>query len=128
MKRVLAALLLLTLLAGLGACGKNKGEDIEISATVDASGSDIAPVATEPASGTDAAVNTAAYETAKQYIGHPVDELLNAVGQPDRTQYAASCLEENAEDGMLFFDAAGFYAWTVRNAAGETVHDVVLNQ
>ena len=128
MRRVLAALLLLTLLAGLGACGKNKGEGIEISATVAASGSDIAPVATVPASGTDAEVNTAAYETAKQYIGRPVDELLNAVGQPDRTQYAASCLEEGAQDGMLFFDAAGFYAWTVRNAAGETVHDVVLNQ
>ncbi len=128
MKRVLAALLLLTLLAGLGACGKDKKEDIEISATVAASGSDIAPVATAPASGTDAAVNTAAYDVAKQYIGRPVDELLNALGQPDRTQYASSCLEENAEDGMLFFDAAGFYAWTVRNAAGETVHDIVLNQ
>ena len=128
MRRILAALLLLTLLAGLGACGKNKGEGIEISATVAASGSDIAPVATAPASGTDASVNTAAYDVAKKYIGRPVDELLSAVGQPDRTQYAASCLEENAQDGMLFFDAAGFYAWTVKNAAGETVHDIVLNQ
>lgn len=128
MKRVLAALLLLTLLAGLGACGKDKRESIEISATVDASGSDIAPVATAPASGTDASVNTAAYDVARKYIGRPVDELLSALGQPDRTQYAASCLEEGAQDGMLFFYAAGFYAWTVKNDAGETVHDIVLDR
>lgn len=128
MRKVWTGMLLLAaLLTGLCACGREE-ESFNISEAVAASGSDLAPAATAPASGTDASVNTAAYDTARQYIGRTAEELIGAVGQPDRTQYAPSCLEENAEDGMLFYDTAGFYVWTVRDAAGETVHDIYLNQ
>mgnify|MGYP007070335156 CR=1 FL=1 len=40
----------------------------------------------------------------------------------ESSEYASSCEEENAEDGMLYYD--GFTVWTVRNADGELVHDV----
>lgn len=131
MRKLTAALLLMTVLAGLCACKKEKPQ-VEVTPTpaptAAASGTDAAVAATPPASATDAGVNAGLYETARQYIGRSASELIAAVGQPTSSQYAPSCLEENAEDGMLMYDAAGFYVWTVRNAAGETVHEVNLNQ
>ena len=78
-----------------------------------------------PASATDASVDAEALAAAESCVGRSLEELYAAVGEPTgETRYAASCLEENAEDGMLFYDDLGFYVWTVRNADGETVHAV----
>ena len=92
----------------------------------DASESDAGEI-TEAASETDAvdSYDPALLQAAQDCVGASVEALYNAIGEPIEAQYAASCLEENAEDGMLFYD--GFYVWTVRNADGETVHEVYLS-
>lgn len=80
-----------------------------------------------PASPTDApAVDEEAFAEAQACVGQSVEELYAAVGEPNEAQYAASCLEEDAEDGMLFYDDLGFYVWTVRSDSGETVHQVSI--
>ena len=95
-----------------------------------ASNTDTEPVELPPASETDtsAAVDMAAYETAQEYVGRTVEELFQAIGEPTDRQYAASCEEEDAEDGMLFYDEGGFYIWSVRTAESETVRAVYLDQ
>ena len=91
----------------------------------DSSASDIDP-ATPPASMTDTETyDTTLYDTALSYVGCPVEELFDAIGDPAETQYASSCAEENAEDGMLFYD--GFYVWSLRTEDGEIVYDVYLD-
>lgn len=79
---------------------------------------------TRPASDTDAVLDEDAYETAKEFIGREAGELIAELGEPAETRYAASCLEEGAEDGMLFFE--GFYVWTVKGEDSEIIHDVYL--
>lgn len=71
------------------------------------------------------ATDTSAYETALEYIGLTVEELYEAIGEPTEAQYAASCLQENAEDGQLFYD--GFYIWSLRTEDSEIVYQVYLN-
>ena len=61
---------------------------------------------------------------AEACVGQTLEELYAAVGEPDSASYAASCLEENAEDGMLFYPDLGIYVWTVRGESGEVVHAV----
>ncbi len=112
-----------------------------------ASASDAALSRTPPASASDADVTTDAaveqtpevkaasapattqdaYEKARACIGLSVQELYDAVGQPTgEPVYGPSCLQVNAEDGMLPYD--GFSVWTVRSADAETVHDVYLDE
>ncbi|MCD8117736.1 MAG: hypothetical protein LUE21_11655 [Oscillospiraceae bacterium] len=70
-------------------------------------------------------LDESAYETALEYIGLTVEELYAAIGEPSDAQYAASCLQENAEDGMLFYD--GFYIWSLRTEDSEIIYQVYLN-
>ena len=93
---------------------------------MEASASEAAAISEEmPASASDAEPDAEAFAAAEACVGLSVEELYAAVGEPTGdASYAASCLEENAEDGMLFYDELGFYVWTLRNADGETVHAV----
>lgn len=78
-----------------------------------------------PASATDAALDEDAFAAAEECVGRTAEELYDAIGEPTGdVRYASSCLEENAEDGMLFYDELGFYVWTVRSESGEIVHAV----
>lgn len=147
MKKITALLLLLGLMMSLCACG-NQSEPVQESdnlvpmepvlpeATVDPAVIEEIMVASEtnatalgeqepPASATDVNLDEEAYALAQEFIGLSAAEMQAAIGEPTSVQYAASCLEEGAEDGMLFYP--GFYVWTVRNGADETVHDVYLN-
>ncbi len=63
-----------------------------------------------------------AVSAAQDCVGQPVEALYAAVGEPVSAEYGTSCLEENAEDGMLYYD--GFYVWTVRTESEELVHAV----
>lgn len=100
------------------------GPEEEASAT-DAGEGDAAPL---PEIDADTPImDEAQYEAALACVGRSVEELYEAIGTPPGgSQYAASCLEENAEDGMLHYE--GFYVWTVKNESGETVHQVYLSQ
>lgn len=138
MKKILTLLLALVMALALTACGGSGTETAEAepdaTATPNAeevlaaSASDAAALAeSEPAaSSTDATLNESAYNTALEYVGRTVEELYEAIGEPTETQYAASCLEDGAEDGMLFYE--GFYIWSLRTDESETVYQVYLNQ
>ena len=97
-----------------------------VEEVMEASAADAQALAQEaPASATDVELDEEAFAAAEACVGLTAEELYAAVGEPTGdVSYASSCLEENAEDGMLFYDELGFYVWTVRNADGETVHAV----
>lgn len=141
MKRIFALLCALGLVMSFTACGakteNNENlvplEPVEATAepTVEeimlASETNAAALAeaVPPASATDTSLDQAAYDKAQELVGASVEELYEAIGEPTDSQYASSCLEENAEDGMLFYN--GFYVWSLRGADGEIVHAVYLN-
>lgn len=138
MKKFFALLLVFGLVMSFAACGAEKesvaeSAPVEVTATPTveeimlASETNAAAhaEAVPPASATNTSLDQAAYETAQEFVGLSVEELYEAIGEPTDTQYAASCLEDNAEDGMLFYD--GFYVWSLRKGNQETVHEVYLN-
>ncbi len=138
MKRIIAALMCAVLVLGLTACGAGKDETGPVELTPvpadffdtpvpDAAAAETpAPEAPEPEeTPAEPAYDQAAYQAARDCIGRTAEELFAAIGEPvgDR-QYAASCLVEGGEDGMLYYD--GFYVWTVKTDSEEIVHDVYL--
>lgn len=140
MKKIFALLLVLGLMMGLAACGaepeaeKNLVPLEPVEATEEpaeevlrASETNAAALAeaVPPASATDTSLDQAAYDKAQKLVGASVEDLYATIGEPTETQYAASCLEDNAEDGMLFYE--GFYVWSLRTAEEEIVHAVYLN-
>lgn len=58
---------------------------------------------------------------AKSLIDHPVEELYEAIGYPESSDYASSCLVPGAEDGNLYYE--DFIVYTIRKSSGETVYD-----
>ena len=55
---------------------------------------------------------------AEGYIDRDVEELYAAIGKPDSSDYAPSCLGEG-DDGNLYYD--GFIVYTYREDGMETV-------
>lgn len=79
-----------------------------------------------PADAAAADLDMTLYEAARECIGMSLQQLYDTIGEPTGgADYAASCLQENAEDGMLYY--GGFYVWTLRTEEAEIVHDVYLN-
>ena len=87
-----------------------------------------APVTTEaPVVQTQAPVETPApaadpKTVAESYIGQNIAGLYAAIGYPQYTDYAPSCLGEGGEDGNLYYD--GFIVYTYRENGVETVNYV----
>jgi uncharacterized repeat protein (TIGR02543 family) len=54
--------------------------------------------------------------TADSMAGQSVEALYAAIGYPDRTEYTASCLVMDGEDGFLYYD--GFLVGTIRYPSG----------
>lgn len=61
-------------------------------------------------------------EIAMALIEAPVEELYAAIGYPNSSDYAPSCLVEGGEDGNLYYD--GFIVYTIRKGDQETVYYV----
>jgi hypothetical protein len=100
-------------------------QTLTVEEVMEASASDAAAKSQPPASDSDAVLNEDAYAAAQECIGCTADQLYAAIGEPtDGSQYAASCAQDDAEDGMLFYD--GFYVWTLRTAEEEIVQAVYL--
>ena len=63
-----------------------------------------------------------ALATAQEMIGEDISALTAAIGEPDDSSYASSCLGPG-EDGELYYD--GFTVYTYRENGVETI-SVVL--
>lgn len=127
MKNILSLALAMILALGLAACGESGTEPSAAPsdpAAVDTTTSDPAAESTEaqdPAAGSTETAEPAEetggslLEIAKGYEGANVDELIAAIGDPNSSDYAPSCLGEG-EDGNLYYD--GFTVYTYRDTSG----------
>ena len=61
-------------------------------------------------------------ELARSFIDQPVEALYEAIGLPESSDYAGSCLVIGAEDGNLYYP--GFTVYTLRDNGAEKVIDV----
>jgi len=142
MKKMTALLLLLGLMLTLCACGQTAGEPAaeaapaagtaETETTPEATEEDIlaasmanaaqAALVTPPASGSDISTNEDLMRQAEEFIGLSAAEMFAAIGEPTSVEYAASCEDEDTDDGMLYYP--GFYVWTMRQGFTETVRAV----
>lgn len=67
-----------------------------------------------------------ALATAQEMIGEDISALTAAIGEPETSSYASSCLGPG-EDGELYYD--GFTVYTYRGPDGtENVYDVMPQQ
>ena len=120
MKKALILLLCAALALSLAACGEAGTE--ETAPATEPASEETAP-ATEPAAEETAPADEpegeSLLETAKTFEGAPVEDLIAAIGEPESSDYAPSCLGEG-EDGNLYYD--GFTVYTYRDTDGsETV-------
>lgn len=120
MKKFFAFLLTICLVLALAACGGSAAPAETVSPAPETT------AATEPettaAPETEPATEPDAKEIAKGLIDAPVAELYEAIGYPESSDYAPSCLKEGAEDGNLYYD--GFTVYTIRSGEEETVYYV----
>ena len=128
MKKLTCLLLALTLLLGLAACGEEPAEVTEEPAAGSvepAAEPGAAPGESEaPAEESEAPAEEepSPLEAAKEFEGAPLEDLIAAIGEPESSDYAPSCLGEG-EDGNLYYD--GFTVYTYRDVDGsETVNYV----
>lgn len=127
MKKLTCLLLALTLLLGLAACGEEPAEVTEEPAGSAEPVEESAPPAEEsvaPAEESEAPAEEepSPLEAAKEFEGAPLEDLIAAIGEPESSDYAPSCLGEG-EDGNLYYD--GFTVYTYRDVDGsETVNYV----
>lgn len=128
MKKLTCLLLALTLLLGLAACGEEPAEVTEEPAAGSVEPvEESAPPAEEsvaPAEESEAPAEEepSPLEAAKEFEGAPLEDLIAAIGEPESSDYAPSCLGEG-EDGNLYYD--GFTVYTYRDVDGsETVNYV----
>ena len=63
-----------------------------------------------------------ALATAQEMIGEDISALTAAIGEPDDSSYASSCLGPG-EDGELYYD--GFTVYTYRENGVETIYVVL---
>ena len=124
MKKALTVLLAALLALSLAACG-DAGTEPTAAPTEEPAATE--PAATEPAAEPEetepaAEPEDSLLETAKTFEGADVNELIAAIGEPESSDYAPSCLGEG-EDGNLYYD--GFTMYTYRDTDGtETVNYV----
>ena len=124
MKNILSLALAMILALGLAACGESGTEPSAAPSEPAAVDTTTPDPAAESAETAEPAEETGGslLEIAKGYEGANVDELIAAIGDPNSSDYAPSCLGEG-EDGNLYYD--GFTVYTYRDTSGaETVNYV----
>lgn len=122
MKKLTCLMIAALLLASLAACGEAAPEETTSPAAVEESA---APAESEAPAESDAPAEGeegSLLETARGYEGAALEDLIAAIGEPESSDYAPSCLGEG-EDGNLYYD--GFTVYTYRDTDGqETVNYV----
>lgn len=134
MKKITCLLLALALLLCLAACGgepaADAGEPVaeseepvaESDEPVEESEEPVAE-SEEPVAESEAPAEEATpLETAKEFEGANLEDLIAAIGEPQSSDYAPSCLGEG-EDGNLYYD--GFTVYTYRDVDGTEVVNYV---
>lgn len=82
------------------------------------------PVESKPVTET-APAETASLETALKYVGKDVSKLYAAIGKPNSSEYASSCIGDG-EDGLLYYN--GFTVTTYRENGKETVQEPIKHE
>lgn len=127
MKKVTCLLLALALLLCLAACGGEPAADAEepVAESEEPVAESEEPVeeSEEPVEESEAPAEEATpLETAKEFEGANLEDLIAAIGEPQSSDYAPSCLGEG-EDGNLYYD--GFTVYTYRDVDGTEVVNYV---
>ena len=120
---VLSVLFLLAMLFSLCACGagEEKPEDMQsVLPGADTQAESEAPV-DEPAESSAPAENENK-KLAEDLIGEDVSKLYEAIGEPNDSSYAGSCLGPG-EDGELHYD--GFTVYTYKEADSDIIQNVL---
>ena len=133
MKKLIALLLAVLMIAGLCACGSTEPEVTEenIPQTTQGAENNETPETTEATEEVteiiDETVPTeeqkSAFELAQSCVDMTLDDLIALIGEPESADYAPSCLNPGVgEDGNLYYD--GFIVYTYREGDTETVQYV----
>ena len=139
MKKTIAIILALMMVLSLAACGGEKeaidsiggqdGPEVTVTATPAATPEPTPAPETPPEPTPAPEVTSEPVEepkddlktTAESFIGAALEELIAAIGEPESSDYAPSCLGPG-EDGNLYYD--GFVVYTYREDGTETVEYV----
>ncbi len=142
MKKTIAIILALMLVLSLAACGGEKTDMVGVTVIGGQDGPEVTATATpaatpEPTPAPETTPEaTPAPEatpepteepkddlktTAESFIGAALEELIAAIGEPESSDYAPSCLGPG-EDGNLYYE--GFVVYTYREDGTETVEYV----
>lgn len=127
MKKITCLLLALALLLCLAACGgepaADAGEPVAESEEPVVESEEPVAESEEPVAESEAPAEEATpLETAKEFEGANLEDLIAAIGEPQSSDYAPSCLGEG-EDGNLYYD--GFTVYTYRDVDGTEVVNYV---
>ena len=127
MKKITCLLLALALLLCLAACGgepaADAGEPVAESEEPVAESEEPVTESEEPVEESEEPAEEATpLETAKEFEGANLEDLIAAIGEPQSSDYAPSCLGEG-EDGNLYYD--GFTVYTYRDVDGTEVVNYV---
>ena len=126
MKKWIALLLAVLMIASLCACGETapeapqttEGKNVETTQAPQVE--DPVEVTTEEATETIPLAVDSAFALAESCIDKSVEELIALIGEPESADYAPSCLNPGAgEDGNWYYD--GFVVYTYREGDTETV-------
>ena len=123
MKKLISIILLCATAVLLCACGSAAPDKAS------SGGSAVPPMQTAAGSDTQAAADAPEEKAAENeqkiiaesYIGKEVSELIAAIGEPESSSYASSCLG-SGEDGELVYN--GFTVYTYKEGDSEVVQNV----
>lgn len=120
MKKMIALLLAVLMMAALCACGNEQTQP-----PVSQQDPTNAPSQqeTEPSEAQPTDPEKTPFQLAEECIDKPLADLIALVGEPDSADYAPSCLNPGVgEDGNLYYE--GFVVYTYREGSNETVQYV----
>lgn len=121
MKKLILILLATVTVLSLCACGAGETGGEEMQITAKPKTEETVPEETTESQPEQTGDENPQKAKAEALIGEDISKLYEAIGQPERSDYAPSCLVEG-EDGMLYYD--GFIVYTTREGDVETVYYV----
>lgn len=123
-KKVFLMFLVAVMILSLCACGGSEEKPANMESVLPGAESDVEtddaapssePIEAEPEANKDK-------ELAESMIGEEVSGLIEAIGEPESSSYAGSCLGPG-EDGELHYD--GFTVYTYKEGDSEIIQNVL---